>query len=299
MAQWTRDAAQQDALITTAQLRKAGVRDDALPTLVANGWLRHERRGVYAIEGAPRTWRQSLHGAVLAIGNAVVSHSCAATFWEYRHLPYLTLEVTVGRTRSGRVPGVHAHHVTTMPEDDVTHRFGMPVTTFERTLIDCSTVLSPFQLLANLDDGLRRNVASVRALRECAERLHSGPGRRLSVIEWVLERRPNAYQPGGSHAERRILDVLVAAGLPAPVQQYRVQVDGKTYFLDYAYPDRRIFIEYYGNAWHGTPSAVVYDSERISALTSRQWLPLMFTEETPDRVIIQRVAAVLGIDRAA
>src|SRR3712207_3516594 len=110
------------------------------------------------------------------------------------------------------------------------------------------------QLSANLDDGLRRRVASLRALRGCTDRLRSGPGRRLSVIESLLAVRSDRYNPGGSRAERRLLDVLTAAGLPAPVQQHRVRVNGTTYVLDYAYPSQRVFIEYYGVAWHGTPS---------------------------------------------
>jgi hypothetical protein len=178
----------------------------------------------------------------------------------------------------------------------VTRRAGIPVTTFERTLLDCSTVLSQFQLARNLDDGLRRNVASLRVLREAAARLRSGPGRRLSVVQAVLDERPSGYNPGGSREERLVLDVLVKAGLPAPAQQFKVVAGSNTYFLDYAYPEEKVFIEYYGVGWHGTPSAVVYDSDRISALTTDRWLPLIFTEQTPDHVMVERTAAILGLD---
>jgi hypothetical protein len=295
--EWVERAAQlaatQDGIVTSAQLRALRVSKKAVLAAVERGWLTRERTGVYAFAGAPRTWRRHLHAAALATG-AVASHSCAATLWEFRHLPYLMLEVTVSRTSSARLDGLHAHHVTALPRDDVTGRFGLPCTTFERTLIDCTTVLSEFQLSANLDDGLRRRVASLPALRACAERLRSGPGRRLSVVQSLLDARPNRYDPGGSAQERRVLDVLTTAGLPVPVQQHRVAVNGKTYFLDYAYPAQRVFIEYYGVAWHGTPSAVVYDSDRITDLTTQRWQPLVFTEATPDRVIIERTAAVLA-----
>jgi hypothetical protein len=122
-----------------------------------------------------------------------------------------------------------------------------------------------------------------------------GPGRRLSVIRSLLEARPATYDPGGSREERRVLDVLVAAGLPAPTQQHRVVANGNPYFLDYAYPAQRVFIEYYGVGWHGTPSAVVYDSARISDLTTQRWQPLIFTEATPDHVMVERTAVVLGV----
>jgi hypothetical protein len=298
MHQWIEKAseiaASQHALITTRQLIDTGATEKVIGAYTRTGWLRRAHRGVYVIAGAPATWDQRALGAALGAGaRAVVSHSCAAKAWEFRHLPYLTFEVSTPRGTQTRLPGVIAHRVV-LDDEDMTVRSTMPVTTFERTLVDCTTVLSRFQLLANLDDGLRRNVASVRRLRECVERLQSGPGRRLSVMRWVLEQRPTGYMPGGSRSERRVLDVLVAAGLPAPVQQCRVGIGSKTYYLDFAYPDEKVFIEYYGLAWHGTPSAVAYDSRRVSDLATDGWLPLLFTNHTTDRVIIDQTAAALA-----
>jgi hypothetical protein len=298
MDDWVREltaiAAKHGGVISTEHLRAVAAPTNALARLERDGWLRRERRGVYAFTTAPRTWHQQLHAAALA-ANAVISHSCAATLWEFRHLPYQTLEVTVTRAHRSDLPGLTVHHVTSLADVDVTHRFGPPITTFERTLVDCSTVLSEFQLSSNLDDGLRRRVASLRALRECVDRLRSGPGRRLALIESLLDVRSPSYDPGGSNSERRVLDILVAGGLPAPVQQYRVRVEGKTYFLDYAYPEHLLFIEYYGGGWHGTPSAMVYDSDRISDLTTLRWKPLIFTDATPDRVMVERTQACLGL----
>jgi hypothetical protein len=173
-------------------------------------------------------------------GTAAGSHSCAASFWEFRHLPYLTLEMSVDQKRHRRTPGVFTHRVT-LDERDVCGRFGMPVTTFERTLVDCTTVLSKFQLGANLDD------------------------------------------------------VLVAGGLPAPVQQFRVRIGHKTYYLDYAYPDVKVYLEYYGVAVHGTPSAVAYDAARVSDLAQENWRPLIFTEATSDQVIVDQTRALLRL----
>jgi hypothetical protein len=297
MVQWIEKAseiaASQRGLLTIEQLTDVGASTKVVIGLTQSGWLRREHRGVYAVSGAPRSWDQRVHAAALGAGaRATVSHSCAAKFWEFRHLPYLTFEVSVPRIRRIDLPGVQTHDVL-LDDDDVTVQSGMPVTTFERTLVDCTTVLSRFQLLANLDDGLRRNVASVRRLLECVERLQSGPGRRLSVMRWVLDQRPCSYQPGGSNSERRVLDVLVTAGLPAPVQQHRVVVGAKTYFLDFAYPDEKVFIEYYGLAWHGTPSVVAYDSRRVSDLSTEGWMPLLFTNHTADRVIVEQTATAL------
>jgi Transcriptional regulator, AbiEi antitoxin len=291
--------ARRNGLVCRTDLEHSGLSSKSITAVVERGWLRRVHRGVYAFAGAPRSWNQQMHAAALFAGTgAAVSHSCAATLWEFAALPYLTKELSVQRDRRIEIDGFTVHHVSSLPGEDITERAGMPVTTFERTLVDCSTVLSRFQLARNLDEGLRRNVASLARLSDTVSRLRSGPGRRLSVMHAVLDERAPGYNPGGSREERRVLDVLVEGGLPAPVQQYRIRSGGRTYYLDYAYPEHRVFIEYYGVAWHGTPSAVVYDSERVTALSVDGWQPLIFTGHTPDHVMIERTSLALGTARA-
>jgi putative AbiEi antitoxin of type IV toxin-antitoxin system len=107
MEPWLQEAMaigeRQDGLVTYDQLSAAGASRKIIAGVVRDGWLRRGRRGVYVFAGTPRTWRQHLHCAVLA-GNAVGSNSCAAEFWQFRHLPYLTLEVTVERRQRVRPP---------------------------------------------------------------------------------------------------------------------------------------------------------------------------------------------------
>jgi hypothetical protein len=166
-------------------------------------------------------------------------------------------------------------------------------------LCDSTTQLSWLQAARTLDDGLRRNLASLERLRECVLRLDSGPERRLSVVQGLLAERSGSYDPGGSASELRVLDVLRQAELPPPVQQHRVRLGGRTFFLDYAYPAELAFIEYYGLGVHGTPSAVAYDSDRITTLVSAGWRPLIFTDVTSDAEIVAKVSVLLGARHVA
>jgi len=90
-----------------------------------------------------------------------------------------------------------------------------------------------------------------------------------------------------------VLDVFRRARLPLPVQQYRVTVGAKTYRPDFAWPDRKVFAEYYGLPFHTGASAVAADSERLTALASAGWLPLVFTNESTDREIVERTTSAL------
>jgi hypothetical protein len=288
-------AATQHGRITRAQLAGCKVSRARIETLIRRQTLVRVAPSVYRVSGTPHTWEAQLHGIVLAQGErAVASHSSGAALWGFRYVERETFEVTTPEERR-RMRGIRVHRTTSLADDDVTRREGIPVTTFERTLCDMTTQLSYLQLGRTLDDGLRRGVVGIAALQRCVERLGSGPNRRLSLIVPLIEQRCGSYDPGGSGSELKVLDVLRDAGLPLPVQQHRVRAEGRTYFLDYAYPERRVYIEYYGLPVHGTVTAVAYDSERLSALSGDGWHPLVFTDDTSPRAMVTRTARVLGV----
>ena len=157
--------------------------------------------------------------------------------------------------------------------------------------------LSEYQLGRALDDGLRRGVASLRRLRVCAERLESGPGGTCRSFGPCSRSRGIGFDPGGSrselHAARRVSRAL---GLPLPVQQYRVKIGAKTFRPDFAWPDCKVFAEYYGLPFHTGASAVVADSERLTALSaaggcrssSRMRRPIARSSSAPSPLCDQR-----------
>jgi hypothetical protein len=191
------------------------------------------------------------------------------------------------------MPGVVLHRSGTVGERDISNRAGIESTSFERTFSDCTTQLSQHQLGRVLDDGLRRGVASLQRLKDCLERIESGPGRHMSVVRALLAMRGIGFDPGGSRSELQVFDVFRRARLPLPVQQYRVRIGSKTYRPDFAWPGCMVFAEYYGLPFHTGANAVIADSERLTALVAAGWLPLVFTQASSDREIIERTTAAL------
>jgi predicted transcriptional regulator of viral defense system len=294
----------QHGLITREQLTEQ-VSPGQVHRLLRSGRLHVVRRGVYLLNGAPRSWSQALLAAVMAAGDdSLASHSSAARLWNFK-VPLADdyLEITVPRPRRRELDGVRIHSSAVLPVDDRATRDGVQCTSFERTLCDSTTAYSLSQLGLVLDDGLRRKITTIERLRDCVRRLDSGPERRLSLVQRLLETRNLNYNPGGSGRELRVLDIATRANLPVPEQQVRVRVRGRTYFLDYAYRHVMRFVEYYELRSHGTPSAVAYDSDRITDLASIGWSPVIVTDQNSDREIATKIAAALGLtlpsDRAA
>jgi hypothetical protein len=286
-------ASGQWSVVTRQQLVDLGFARNAIASLLRTGALRFVRPGIYATFGSTRGWHQDLMAFLLASGDgAVASHSSAARLWEFAHRPEDEVEVLLKSDSSAGKRGVH--RTTILPDEDLAVRSGIPCTSFERTLCDCTTLLSPFQLGRVLDDGLRRREASLVKLQKCAARLDSGPGRRLGVVKDLLGQRDASFNPGGSAAELDVLKVIRDADLPEPVQQHPVRAGGKSYFLDFAWPEQKVFVEYYGLSWHSGASAVAYDNERQRALVGLRWRPLVFTDESTDGEIVRDITNALS-----
>ena len=77
-----------------------------------------------------------------------------------------------------------------------------------------------------------------------------------------------------------------------------VKVNSHAYELDFAWPDRQVFAEYYGLRVHSGASAVAYDSSRLTDMVAEGWRPLVFTDYTPDYEIVRCAAKALAIDQS-
>ena len=284
----------QYGLVTRDQMLSRGLTPRDIDGLLRRRVIRRVRRGVYVVVGTPQSWEQSLLAAVLAAREgARGSHASSAQLWAFRNFDEDEMDlVVVGRTYTS-VPGARVHRTVWLPEVDQDVVRDIPCTSFERTLCDVTSLVGWFQAGQILDDGLRRGVANLDRLRECAQQLDSGPNRRLTVIDALLRQREPGFDPGGSGAEIHLLNLLREAGLPEPVQQYRVRLRGKTYFLDFAWPEANLFAEWYGTPWHIGASAVMYDNTRLTDLARADWRPMIFTEASTDAEIVETVREML------
>jgi hypothetical protein len=286
--------AAQRSLITLEQLEDAGIDKDKRYRLLQQEVLKKGAPRVFSLAGVEDSYERRLHAAQLSpVVAALVSHSGGSHLWDWPVLPELGVEILVVSDFPVKIRGARVHRTTRLHEDDISERRGIPCTSFERTLCDCTTRLSEFQLGRVLDDGLRRKVAKLSRLKDCAERLESARGRHMSVIRSLLAVRDPDYNPGGSRSELRILDLVRAAGLPEPAQQYEIRVKGKQYFLDYAWPEFKAYCEWYGLPWHIGASAVAHDSQRITDMSGIGWLPVIFTELSSPKTVLRDIQDAL------
>jgi hypothetical protein len=246
-------------------------------------------RGVYRCAGVASSFPQQALAATLAIGHPVaVSYASAARLWRLGDVAVREqIHVSIPSGRSGRLPGVFAHRVR-LADSDLGAQFGIPVTSLARTLLDLAGVVPEVVLVRSVDEALRR--PGVKADRLLAQLDNAGPDRRRGrgVLREHLVSR-SRYGVPDSVGVRRVIGWIAAAGLPAPVCNYAVVVGGRQRFLDMAYPELKIAIEFNGWQHHQMRYRMDDDHARTSELELAGWLVLVVTaahgkDETIDRI---------------
>lgn len=205
------------------------------------------------------------------------SHTTAALLWEcdLLHIPPVTHLIQGHRPGSRRDDAV-VRHFTELPAAHRSLRAGLPVTSLERTVVDCLTLLPPADGIVLADAALRRGAhrGTVGAQIECR-----AGSRGIAVARAVWARaHGGAESPGESLLRWIVLD----AGLPVPEVQHVIVTRLGTFRVDLAWPRWRLVLEFdgrvkYDGTYGGGPAALWAEKRRQDALTEAGWYVLRVT----------------------
>ncbi len=152
---------------------------------------------------------------------------------------------------------------------------GRPATAPAWTAIEVARGLRRPRVLATLDAALRSGTCS-RAELERAVKQQSGRRGIVTVRELLALASPKPESPMESEARL----VMIDGGLPHPVLQYEVlDLHGRIWRLDFAWPVLRVAAEYDGVDWHSGPDAFLRDRRRAAALQELGWVVVPIVAE--------------------
>ncbi|HLI00911.1 MAG TPA: hypothetical protein VKV06_09010 [Acidimicrobiales bacterium] len=258
------------------------------------GHLITVHRGVFRCLGAPGSFRQRALAAHLAYGPpAFVSHGAAAVLWglDGVALP-ATIDVTVPPTRSARRVGVRSHR-RPLRDVDVACRHLVPVTSLAVTLLDLSTMVDRALLGRCVDEAVRRHRRDPVDLLEEVEGCPAHRPARQALRSVLRDRARRGV--GDSPGVDRVLGWMAAAGLPAPECDYPVVVGGRQRFVDAAYPQLKVAIEFNGWEFHQMRSRADEDHARTSELELAGWVVLVVTAAHGEADTIDRIRRALEL----
>jgi Protein of unknown function (DUF559) len=231
---------------------------------------------------------------VLVAGRGVVAGYAAAELLGASSGPSDTL-VDVLMPHAYRCDGLVVHRASPRP-DEVTSVGAAAVTTTTRTAFDLArwapTLTERVTAVDALAYACEVDPEEVRVLR--SRHLGAHHGSRVAPVLALVN--PKAESP----MESRTRMALYLGGLPAPAVQHPVIARGNRYYLDLAYPEIRLAIEYDG-AEHRKQRRARRDLVREAALTALGWHILRFDADVvlfrPDRIadVVRAELAVRGV----
>jgi very-short-patch-repair endonuclease len=218
----------------------------------------------------------------------MASHRAAALLWK---LPggADVLEITSPRWRRTRHEDIVVHETRRFDAIDVTVLDGMiPVTRPARTVLDlCGLaergLLAESVVEAALQEAIRRDLIDVALIGARCERLGGDVRVGGKIAARLIDRWLPAASRTDSRAEAILFDLLVEAGLPEPVPQFRVWLGpGEFVTLDFAWPDARIGLEFDSYRWHGGRMKHDADARRELRLGEQDWSIVRVTDDELD-----------------
>ncbi|MGR7025327.1 endonuclease domain-containing protein [Geodermatophilus sp. URMC 62] len=249
-------------------------------------------RDVYLHRDVPVTHvLRASAAASLVLPGAVVSGTSAAAFWGVDLAGTdddVVLTLPPGR-HPVRASGLAVRRVR-LARTDVLRRHGVLTTTPVATALDLARRLSGDDAVVAVDRFLAAGLVDLPSLRaRAAEAAGRGSARARGVCELADERSE-------SPQETRVRLLVARSGLPAPVPQFTVRVDGRFVArVDLAWPQVCVAVEYDGR-WHAEPGQFARDRQRLNRLQAAGWRVVFVTAEDlyrPEELVV-RIARALA-----
>jgi very-short-patch-repair endonuclease len=121
-----------------------------------------------------------------------------------------------------------------------------------------------------MEDAFRRDLSSPERLEQLfreVERQRRSGARILRVLLTARSGRANT----GSGGELQLERLLRRCGLPVATRQHPVEHAGRRIYVDFAYPEQRLAIEFDSVRWHTGRAKLDNDADRRNLLRAANW----------------------------
>lgn len=252
-------ARRQHGVFTLSQVLAAGSSRPTVRRRLERGeWLEVAPRVYRVALGAEPGWRALTMAHTLAVGGAACRQSALALhgLGDVPKAP----EVVVLRARrtAARAP---APSTDRLPAADLTVVDGITSTSVARTLIDVAGRLPRARFEDVLDTAIVQRRVTVDRLRSRAQALWAPRRNGCAIVLDLLAERDPSLRRARNVWEAKVLRVVRRLGLPAPEVDHRVRVGGRLRYLDLAWPDAKVAVEFDGFVPHSTRR--VFDDDRV------------------------------------
>jgi very-short-patch-repair endonuclease len=288
-------AQRQHGVFTLRQAIHSGFTRSTVARRLGSGTWEEVVPRVYRMSAARVVdWRQETIALTLVTGGVAGGRSAGALF-------NLVAAPTVPEILTRRAPRQSLRAIfrstSELPNSDCTDVGGIPSTNPIRTLIDLGGLLPRSAFEDILDIAIVQRLVRVERLRARARELRAPRRNGCTVVLELLEQRHPDLARAANLWEAKVVRIVRRLGMPDPEVNYRVVVGGKRRYLDLAWPEAKVAVEFDGFVPHSTRRVFDDDRLRQNHLVDEDWALFRVTktmlDEDPDgtfRPIAAKVA---------
>ncbi len=193
----------------------------------------------------------------------MISHGTAAALWGLADRWPTLVDITVPVEAGRKIDGIRCRRCRYPLPEEITEHRGVICTTPARTLVDEAGRLGTRSLRALVEQAAIRKLLDLEA---CYQAIHQARGRRgirpLYMILSDWDKDDDSVPDVRSVFEAWALPRLVARGLPRPLVNRGLEIEGRTLIPDFLWPEQRLIVETDGRETHETTAAFQRDRER-------------------------------------
>lgn len=272
-------AGNQYGRISRAQLLAEGLSRGQIERRIASRRLTPVLRGVYALGPKIPSLPAACMAATLFAGSeSLLSHRPAGAHWGLSAWEGGSIDITCSRhVRAPR--GVRSHRCT-VPPDERTSRFNIPLTSTGRTILDCAADSRSREIERMLNKAFMLGLPIKPPLAVLLDRY---PGRRGAIAaRAALTAFEGGRTPTKSDLEELFVDFLDRHGFPRPHTNHDIETHIGVLNVDLCWPVERVVIEVDAPSTHGSRPVMLSDRRRDRALALAGWTPGRVMDEDLD-----------------
>ncbi|HEY5334207.1 MAG TPA: type IV toxin-antitoxin system AbiEi family antitoxin domain-containing protein [Solirubrobacterales bacterium] len=274
-------AARQEGIVTTWDLRAAGLYDEAISRWVRVGRLHPIFRTVFALGHRATGPRARLRAAALTCGpGTVISHRSAAWLLGIGEKNPATIDVICPTQGGRKVDGIKAHRVPYPARSERGHVRGIPCTSPARTIVDLAGTYGDRDLRETVERAAtarRLDLAAVDAILATGPRRRGAPCLRDILDDWRPVAETAKYATVRSLFEAKLLPLVVADGLPRPQINAPVRTAERVLEVDLFWEHERFVVEADSRRHHAIEVAFERDRKRDRELIGAHYGVLRVT----------------------
>jgi very-short-patch-repair endonuclease len=252
-----------------AQVLELGYSRPTVRRRLASGEWEELAPRVYRVaSAADADWRASTLACVLAVRGVAGRLSALALYGLLD--PPKSPEVVVVRSRR-RITRGPQRSSDQLPDADITVVDGIPTTTPVRTLIDSAGRVHRPVFEDVLDTALVQRLVTFDRLRTRAEELWAPRRNGCAIVLALLDERGAEVTHARNVWEAKVLRIVHRLGLPPPKVNHRLRIGGRVRYLDLAWPDVKVAVEFDGFVPHSTRRVFDDDRARQNDLVANGW----------------------------